>query len=388
MKAAGKISAVLLGILVLDACSALPSQGPSTLDVIKESNYEGQDAPPRYLVTELDPRAAAIVAKEPDASLFATFGSRGGPSSPIIGLGDTVSVTVWEAAAGGLFSSATISGVTAGSHSASIPEQVVDRNGTIAVPFAGRIHIAGGTTADAERKIVDNLKGKAIEPQALVTVPKSVSNSVTVTGEVTTGSRVPISGQGDRILDVIATTGGIRVSVPEAFITLSRGNRTARVPMQTMLQRPQENIYVRPKDVLTVVREPQTFTAFGATGRNALVPFDAMGITLEEAVAKAGGLLDSQADPQGVFLLRPEPVAIAREIDPAYPIQPGARFVNVVYRVNLKNTATFFVARKFAVHNKDMIYIASAPAMEFYKAMQLFSTAVSPGITGAAIAIK
>ena len=227
--------------------------------------------------------------------------------------------------------------------------------------------------------MVRRLEGKAIEPQALVTVTRNVSNTVTVTGEVTNGARVPLSAGGDRILDVIASAGGIRAPVPEVFIDLSRGGATAKVPMQALLNHPEENIFVRPRDVLTVVREPQTFTAFGSAGRNALVPFDAVGITLEEAVAKAGGLLDNSADPQGVFLLRAEPTAIARDLDPAYPINSSTRYVNVVYKINLKDAATYFLARHFAIRNKDVIYVAAAPAMELYKAMQLFSTANSTG---------
>ena len=44
-----------------------------------------------------------------------------------------------------------------------------------------------------------------------------------------------------------------------------------------------------PGDIITVVRDPQTFTAFGGTGRNAQVPFDTAGITLEEAIALTVG---------------------------------------------------------------------------------------------------
>ena len=47
-----------------------------------------------------------------------------------------------------------------------------------------------------------------------------------------------------------------------------------------------------------MVRDPQTFTAFGATGRSE----NTAGITLEEAIARA--LNDFKADPGGVFLLR------------------------------------------------------------------------------------
>ena len=131
---------------------------------------------------------------------------------------------------------------------------------------------------------------------------------------------------------------------------------------------------MRPNDVITVVQQPQTFTVFGAAGKNALVPFDAAGLSLEEAVAKSGGILDSLADPQGVFLLREEPVAVARALDPSYPIEPGVRNINVVYRVNLKDPNTYFVARSMTVHDKDMIYVAASLSNDFYKAMQLFNT--------------
>lgn len=379
--------AILAMSLAVAGCSYLPSQGPSASDVVSGGATSAEVAP-RYLVVNLDRRAIDILKKEPNLSLSGRFGRRGGAGSSVIGIGDSVSVTVWEAASGGLFSSASINGVTAGSHSAAIPEQVVGRDGDITIPYAGRIRVAGSTTAQVERAVVSRLQGKAIEPQALVTVTRNLSNTVTVTGEVTNGARVPLSAGGDRVLDVIAAAGGIRAPVPEVFIDLSRGGATAKVPMQALLNHPEENIYVRPRDVLTVVREPQTFTVFGSAGRNALVPFDAIGITLEEAVAKAGGILDSSADPAGIFLFRSERAAVARELDPAYPIDPADRVVNVVYKINLRDAATYFLARNFAIRNKNVICVAAAPAMELYKAMQLFITLTQPALTGASICMS
>lgn len=375
---------ILIGVAgPLVGCSALPSQGPTASQVLEEASYQTQDFTPRYLIAPLDQRVASILERDSRPSLHGKFGDRRGAPATVIGVGDSVSVTVWEAASGGLFSSSAITGVTAGSHSAVIPNQAVGLDGSITVPYAGRIHVAGQTPQQVERIIVDRLVGKAIEPQALVTIASNVSNTVSVTGEVTSGAKVPISPRGDRILDVIAAAGGVRAPVHESFIALSRGGATVKVPMQLLLAHPQENIFVRPWDTISVLREPQTFTVFGATGRNAMVNFDAIGVTLEEAVAKSGGLLDGQADPQGVFLLRTEPIEIARALDPAFPIDPDARMVNVVYQINLKDAGAYFLARKFAVHNKDVMYIASAPVTQFYKVMQLFNTVVQPGLTGA-----
>jgi len=72
----------------------------------------------------------------------------------------------------------------------------------------------------------------------------------------------------------------------------------------------ENNIYILPGDRIYVYQEQQKFIAFGATGGNTAgvaqneIPFDAWRLNLAEAVAKAGGLGDLQADPGAVFLYR------------------------------------------------------------------------------------
>ena len=161
-------------------------------------------------------------------------------------------------------------------------------DGAVTVPYAGRIRVAGRSTAQVEQVIVQALTSKAIEPQALVTVIKNIANTVTVIGEVTSGARVPLSVRGDRILDVVAEAGGTKAPPHETFLTLVRESRSVRIPMQALLSNPNENIPVRAGDVVIVAREPQTFTAAGATGQNNVIPFDTIGITLDQAIARAG----------------------------------------------------------------------------------------------------
>lgn len=369
----------------LAGCSALPAQGPSASAIVEESSSRPSDQHEGYIVTELDPHVSAIVATKGDLSFRSRFGDYRPAPTPVIGVGDSVSVTIWEAAAGGLFSTPISATGSPGSHTTMIPEQIVARDGSITVPYAGRIKVAGLAPPAIETKIVSALNGKAIEPQALVTISRNLSNTATVTGEVANGARVPLSPRGDRVLEVIAAAGGIRAPVHEIFVKISRDGHTASAPMQVLLDHPEENVFVRPGDTLTLVRDPQTFTAFGATGRNSVVTFDARGITLEEAVAKAGGLLDYQSDATGVFLLRSEPAAIARKLDSNFPIEVGQTMVPVVYRINLKDPNTFFLARKFAVQNKDMIYVANAPLTDVQKFLGLVQTVATPAATAKAI---
>ena len=106
----------------------------------------------------------------------------------MVGRGDRLEVTIWEAAPATLFNVGVIEGrgMPQTSHAITLPEQMVDRDGFIGVPFAGRIKADGRTPDAIESEIVQRLNGKANQPAVLVRVPRNVSSNVTVVGEVTT----------------------------------------------------------------------------------------------------------------------------------------------------------------------------------------------------------
>jgi polysaccharide export outer membrane protein len=206
-----------------------------------------------------------------------------------------------------------------------------------------------------------------------------------VTGEVANGARVPLSVKGDRIMDVIATAGGIRAPVNETYVQLSRGSTTVRVAMTRVASDPRENIYMRPNDVLTLIRDPQTFIAYGATGRNAEIPFDAEGITLSQALAKAGGLLDFRSDAAGVFVFRFEPAIVVSMLRPQSSLIERGRLIPTVYRLNVHDAGSLFAAQNFRILNRDFLYVSNAPLTDVQKVVQVFSLAVSPAASGASV---
>jgi polysaccharide export outer membrane protein len=377
----------LLPLLVLAAlaagCSTIPSSGPTAGDVTKEAGLAPLDQ--RYEVVDIVPGVPDILRQRRPDDTLTNFGDYRPAVEPRIGVGDTVSVTIWEASAGGLFSAPLVSDrFSTGSKSATIPDQVVGRDGAISVPYAGRVKVAGKTTQDVQLVVENALQGKAIQPQVLINDTRPVSNTVTVLGEVTAGARVPLSVKGDRVLDVIATAGGVRAPVNESFVQLMRGSRTARVAMTRVTEDPRENIFMRPNDVLTVIRDPQKFIAYGATGTNAEIPFDAEGINLAQALAKAGGLQDYRSDATGVFLFRYEPDYIARAFQPDRAVTPG-RLAPVVYRLDLKDANSLFLAQQFRVFNRDLIYVSNAPLTEVSKVVQIFDMALAPASGAASV---
>lgn len=376
----GLLTAGLI-ISATSGCTVLPSSGPSRAEIEMAQPEDDQ----RYLLVDVDDRTLALLAQQRPATFGGRFGDYRPPSRYVVGVGDVLSVTIWEAAAGGLFSGPIIDRLGTGSRSAAIPEQQVAQDGSITVPYAGRIPVAGKTPSQIEQAIVDRLAGKAIEPQAVVVVTRGVSNSVTVLGEATNGAVVPLSPRGDRVLDVIAAAGGIKVPAHEVFVRLSRGGTTVTLPLQRLLNDPKEDVYVRPLDKIVVIRDPQTFTVFGAAGNPTIVPFDAVGITLEEAVARVGGVMDNRADPSGVYLMRLEPVRFAGQLRPdSRPLESNG-YVRVIYRWNMRNPNFVFLARGFEIRNKDAIYVANAPLADIQKITSLFSSVAAPVVSTAAV---
>ncbi len=368
----------LLGCL-LAGCSALPTAGPTASDVRRQEVENNQI---RFDLVDIDDNVVAALRAAPGESLQARFKKYGAPPQARIGIGDSVVVSIWEAAGGGLFGASATDQVSTGSRSVTIPEQVVGRDGGLSVPFAGRVPVAGRLPIEVQRAIERRLAEKAIEPQVIVSVTKSLANSVTVTGEAVSGARVPLSVRGDRLLDLIAAVGGTRSPVYETFVRLSRGGVTATIPMEALVSNPAENIYAQPGDVLTLVRLPQSFTAFGATGANAQIPFTAEKMTLVEGLAKAGGLQDQRSDPAGVFLFRFEPPGIVNALGrPQLRTGPDGSSP-VVYRLDLRNAKSYFMAQRFPLHDKDIIYVANADLNELQKFFGLLNTLTGPVISG------
>jgi len=92
---------VLIGAsLALSSCSFLPAQGPSASDVVQQANAGDPERQPRYLITDLTPSTVAILRQVPNLTLAGRFGAHDGAPPFTIGVGDTVAVTLWEAASG------------------------------------------------------------------------------------------------------------------------------------------------------------------------------------------------------------------------------------------------------------------------------------------------
>jgi polysaccharide biosynthesis/export protein len=360
-------------LLAFGGCALLPVSGPATMDIL-----QGQADPIslNYATVRVTPQIIKVLSK--NAPRLVAFGDRRAPRDIVFGNGDILSITIFESTSGGLFIPAE-GGVRPGNF-VTIPNQAVDVNGNISVPYAGAIRARGRTQVQVQDAIVESLKSRAIEPQAIVSLVDQKTSMITVLGEGRS-ARIPATTTPERILDVISRAGMVgggsgAAAGPagaETWVILERNGRRAIAPFGALVYEPVNNIYIHPNDTIYLYREPQTFLAFGALGTQQQFPFGAWRLSLAEAIGKAGGLLDVQADPAAVFLYRGE----ARDVAEALGIDCSpyeGPMIPVIYMINLRDPAGYFLASSFEMRNKDIVYVSNAFAVDATKFMTYLNT--------------
>jgi polysaccharide biosynthesis/export protein len=356
----------------LGGCGWMSVSGPATMDILS-----GQRDPAslNYAIVKITPRVIEVQSK--NLPRLIGFGNNRLPRDITYGVGDILSVTIFEAGSGGLFIPSE-GGVRPGNF-VSIPNQAVDIHGNISIPYAGSIRARGRTQVEVQDAIVAALKNRAIEPQVVVSTVEQKTSMISILGEGRS-ARIPATASPERMLDVISrggatTVGGTSTGAAgaETWVLLERNGRRAITPFGALVFEPANNVYVHPNDTIYLYREPQTFLSFGAVGAQQQVPFGAWRLSLAEAISKSGGLVDTQADPASVFLYRGEArdVAEAMGID-CTPYQGPV--IPVIYTINLRDPAGYFLASSFEMRNKDILYASNSLSVESTKFMNYLNT--------------
>jgi polysaccharide export outer membrane protein len=374
---------MLFSLVLLGGCSTkfgwLSSAGPSAKQVNALAQQQASAPTSAIQVLDVTGAVALRVKASQRRTLFSENWGQAESQGLVVGAGDVLEVSVWEAPPASLFGSAVLDprGGAQAARLTSLPEQMVNTAGTINVPFAGAVPAAGRMPQHIEADITQRLKGKANQPQVMVRVTRNATSNVTVVGEVAQSLRMPLTAKGERLLDALAATGGVRQPVGKMTLQITRGNQVLALPLDVIIADPLQNITLQPGDVVTALHQPFSLTALGATGRNEELNFESQGITLAQALGRVGGLQDARADARGVFVFRFEDAAA---LGASAPREAGAK-VPVVYRVDLKDPAAFFVAQDFPMRHKDVVYVSNAPAAELQKFLNIVGSVAGPALT-------
>ena len=316
--------------MMLSGCAVMPNSGASRIQVQHAASSRSLEG---VLIKQVDDTLARKLSAEKHSKAFADVFGNAKPSEYLIGPGDTIVISVWETPPSILF---------------------------------------GGVALDSKVGTL-NTSAEALPSQmVMVRVSGSPTSQVAIIGDVAKSANMPLTPKGERLLDALASVGGVTQPVTKVSVQLTRAGVSATMPLDTIVHDPRQNIPLQPGDVLTALYQPWTISVLGATGRNQEVPFEARGISLAQALARSGGLNDNRADPGGVFVFRFEDASLVE----------GAPAVNgkvpVVYQVNFNDPGTFFVTQNFPMQDKDVLYVANMPSAEIEKFLRMVGMVLTP----------
>lgn len=296
-----------------------------------------------------------------------------------IGNGDILQINIWEAAPALLFSNTALYNES-GASGTVLPAQMVNEKGEITIPFLGQIKVTGLTPTQVQTLIRNKLQPKANFPQVLVQVKNNNSSNVIVLrngGAI----RMPLTAHGETILDAVAAIGGVNNNAEDISVQVTRQHQVKTIPLLTLVRNPNENIRLQAGDVVYLLNNPLSITALGAIGKNSEIKFSAQGITLSQALARIGGLINTQSDARGIFIFRYVPLTSMSVQEQQGWLAKGYSTnlsIPTVYRLDLSNPQSFFWIQKFAMHHQDIVYVSNAPLTELNKFLTLVYGATNP----------
>ena len=375
----GQLVIALGCVLQLASCDALPSGGPrpSTFEdnahwqyLSEPADENGKDAFP-FVLVNVDRKVISTLSTTEDSAYFkGAFTDRTPPTDVVLGVGDVVRITIYEAGPGGLFVPANGS---SNGNSITLPDQEVDAAGRISVPYAGKdgesgfVQAQGRKLSDVQQDILKRLANKAIEPQVIVTMVKRTSNMFSIMGDVHSPGRFNLDQGGVHVLDALSQAGGPVDNDYNTLVTLQRGTVSATARLSTILTQNENNIYMQPGDLLAVKKDERYYNVLGATHTNNRLAFEAEKVTVADALAKSGGLDNQEAEPKTVVVFRREPLATLETMGVDLTGNTTTEPMPTVYRLDFSQPSGMFYAQKMELHDGDVVYVSTHPFADAVK---------------------
>jgi len=335
--------------LALAGCQVVPGDGPW----MGGSQASSTEALP-FDVIDLTP--TSVVAFRPSASVDkpSTTVNLSAGGRIAVAPGDVVRVRIFEPYEGSIFPTIQRPGADLGA-------QRVTDTGTITVPYVGTVPVAGLDLGQIEQRIVERLKGKAQDPQVIVEFVADRSHTVMVSGDVKQPGRISILDNVRSVVDAINRAGGPYAASAQGGSQSNQLEVVVRRNGQVILTTQWSDLLagadipIEKNDEIVVRPNARTYTVLGAVTKAGNVEMTKPNMTLLEALGSVGGLTDERANKTGVFLFRMGDIQS----------NPGARAR--VFRLDLSQPVSIFVAQQFGMQPRDVVYVTNAPLYEYNK---------------------
>lgn len=347
---------LIVTLAVLTGCAGIPRAGPRE-SVITDKNADLAG----FTLIEM---VAENVGDYRVSTHGDGAGTAGVPAAPAVALssGDILRVRISESKADGLFAPLAAGGTL-------FDNVRVDHKGTISLPYAGRVPVAGLDPQRVEDRLRSRLAGVTFEPQVYVELVSGRGSSVLISGEVKVPGRFSMIDGPMTLIDAIAKGGGATKPPHQIDVLIRRGKTVSRVSLLKVQSG--QNQTLRAGDEVILELNAKVFNALGAVKNAGQLEFPKPHPTLLDALALAGGLDNVSSSATGVFVFRlREPKAW---VDADGQWQEGP----VIFQFNMSKPETMFISQAFGIEPDDTVYVTNAPSVEWMRSLEPIAKTLS-----------
>jgi len=262
----------------------------------------------------------------------------------LVGVGDVLSITVWDHPELTLPAGPERSQIESGSW--------VRADGSFFYPYIGNVIAVGRTVGDIQADLAQRLAEFIPDPQVEVTVAAFNSQKVLITGAVARPGSQGITNLPRSLIEAVNEAGGLLNSANSQQVSIQRNGKTYYVNLHAFLSsgRANNNPTLRGGDIVNVpILERDVAFVLGQITLPGSVELPIDGVSLTDAIATQGGLREETADAQGIFVFRGK--AGSDGID--------------VFQLDATTPLAFVVGSKFMLRANDVVYVVADPAAQW-----------------------
>ncbi|MBF7053197.1 polysaccharide biosynthesis/export family protein [Halomonas sp. KAO] len=245
----------------------------------------------------------------------------------------------------------------------------VRSDGTIFYPYIGRVKVAGLTLDEVRDMLARRLSGFLAEPQVDVRMAAFNSKKVYVSGSVATPGTQPITSVPLTLADAISRAGGAQPTANWHEVILTRNGQEQRLSLYQLLRQGDQtqNRLLQDGDVVHVPSsENQAVAVMGQVLSPGNFALGNERLSLTDAVARAGGINETTAEPSGIFVIRSQTFDSDK--------------LATVYLLDVRNAAAFSMGSQFVLEPQDVVYVTTAPLARWNRVISLLlPSLVLPG---------
>ncbi len=236
--------------------------------------------------------------------------------------------------------------------------QTVAKDGTIYFPFVGRVMAAGKTPGQLRDQLASGLGPYIKNPQVDVRVLAYRSQKIQVTGDVKTPGPLSMSDVPLSLVDAITRSGGSTDNADINRVRLTRNGKLYVLDANRMLDSGDatQNVMLQDGDIINVPdRSDSRVFVMGEVKTPIQTGMIRGKLTIADALTSAGGVLDTDANPRQIFVMR------GMKDNPSEP---------EIYRLDMTKPDAIMLSSQFQLKPMDVVYVGTAASTTFNRLLQ------------------